>query len=424
MAAVNEVHENDLALFQSTETETGKQSREWVSYRPVNQLTDGAALEFNIPATSTTYVDLKNIRLHVKVKITKHDDSVTSSETDKVGPVNAPLHSLFSQVDLNIQQRPVSEVGPHYPYKAYLDTLFNTVMTEELDAQLFFEDESDGINDTDPNGGNNGLFLRTKFLQDSVIADLTGNLKLDLCQQDRLLLNGVPVNLKFWQTTDAFRLCAKAGSENYKLKIVNAYLEVANVRVNPGVLLGHAEALKKGPALYPYSKSVVKTYAIASGQYSFTQDDVFQGQVPRRLIVGLVSSAAVHGSYTTNPYNFHHYDCNFVGFYVNGQSVPSQPLQPNYGANNYSEVYQRLIHVGNNPRAINIRRRHFKDGYALYIIEPFGQYEEGNNRLPEKGHTRLELKFGTALPETVTAVVYASFPALMKIDESRNVTSD
>lgn len=422
--SINEVHGNELALFQTPTAETGTQRREWVSYRPVNQITEGSALEFNIPSTSTTYIDLKHSELYIKARVTKHDGTQIGDKTaDPVALVNAPLHTMFSQVDLSVQQHPISEVGPHYPFKAYLDTLLDTENKEELQAQGFQEDESGHMDATPDKLKNNGLILRHPLTEGGKMIDLVGDLKLDLCKQERLLINGLPLNLKFWQTNDAFRLMAKAGADHYKLRIEDAVLRVATVKINPGVLLGHAEALKKASAVYPFTKSVVKTYAVAGGQYSFTQDDLFQGEVPSRVIIGLVSSNAVHGSYEKNPYNFQNYDCNFVGFYVNGQSVPSHPLQPNYGADNFIEAYQQLIgRRGNRNTAVTIDRNDYKDGYCLYVIEPFGSYTEDEYRLPEKGHTRLELRFGTALPETCTVIVYAKFPALMKVDESRNVT--
>jgi hypothetical protein len=161
----------------------------------------------------------------------------------------------------------------------------------------------------DPSKTNKGLYDRWEYTKKSNTVDLIGGLKLDFCQQDRLLLNGVPVNLKLWQSPDAFRLMAKDNSEKYKLKIVDASLNVAIVKVNPGVLLGHADALKDTPALYPYNRSIVKNFAVPSGQYSFTVDDLFQSEVPHRLILGLVSSTAAHGEYTKNPFNFQHFDC-------------------------------------------------------------------------------------------------------------------
>ena len=153
-------HDNDLALFKTPEVETATQKREWITVRPISQLTEGAAIEFNVPGTSMTYIDLKNLLLYLKLKIVKADGTHLEAE-DIVGLTNNPLHSIFSQVDVNVQQHPTTKVGSNYAYKAYLDTLLECRSLHDLDCQLFVKDEGGlDMDDTDPNGRNNGLFLR------------------------------------------------------------------------------------------------------------------------------------------------------------------------------------------------------------------------------------------------------------------------
>ncbi|OOZ42659.1 hypothetical protein BOW37_12785, partial [Solemya velum gill symbiont] len=67
--------DKSLALFQNPQTDPGSQGTEWVTYRPVNQLTGGSAIEFTIPPMANTYLDLQRTLLNLKVKITKSDGS-------------------------------------------------------------------------------------------------------------------------------------------------------------------------------------------------------------------------------------------------------------------------------------------------------------------------------------------------------------
>lgn len=89
-----EKHDDDIALFQNREVETATQKREWITVRPINQLTEGAVIEFNIPGTSMTYIDLKNLLLYVKLKIVKADGS-NLEPSSAVGLTNNALHSIF-----------------------------------------------------------------------------------------------------------------------------------------------------------------------------------------------------------------------------------------------------------------------------------------------------------------------------------------
>ena len=39
-----------------------------------------------------------------------------------------------------------------------------------------------------------------------------------------------------------------------------------------------------------------------------------------------------------------------------------------------------------------------------------------------KGHVRLSIRYSEALKETINVIVYAKFPEILSIDQSRNVT--
>ncbi|XP_062572834.1 uncharacterized protein F54H12.2-like [Saccostrea cucullata] len=162
--------------------------------------------------------------------------------------------------------------------------------------------------------------------------------------------------------------------------------------------------------------SNLKIASIAKGEFGFTMDDVFQGEVPSTLILGLVSSSAFSGNYKKSPFNFQHFDCNFVAFYVDGQSFPSKPLQPNYNADTYLEAYQTLVSGREN---VYVEREEYPKGNALYVLDINPYIVDFNTR--RKGHCRLELKFAFPLPESVTLILYGKFPQVLHIDQSRSI---
>jgi hypothetical protein len=180
MATHDDIHSNELALFEEPTIDTGDLGREWVTYRPINQLSDGSAIDFNIPALSTQYLDLKWMKLHVKINITKADrtpivdmkDADGNPTGDTVYIANAPLHSLFTHIDLCLQQLPLSQVGPNYPYKAYLDLLFDTENDQELYSQLFVKDTGGGTGA--------GAKEKTKYLLNGKTTDVIGGLKMSV----------------------------------------------------------------------------------------------------------------------------------------------------------------------------------------------------------------------------------------------------
>jgi hypothetical protein len=412
-------HSDSLALFQLPPTDTAIEKREWIEFRSVSQLNSDSTLEFNIPGSSMNYIDLKESRLHLKVRILKEDGHPIVPQ-DKVALANLPLHAFWRQVDVSIQQRIISSVGTHYPYKAYIDLLLEPEVGRKLryyQGQLFFKDEAGTFEDLDTlTGTNSGLLLRNELTMDSQTVDIEGGLSVDIMQQDRFLLNGMQIQIKLWPSESAFRL--KCGGENpkYRVELVDALFKVCTIKTSPGIILGHAEALKQSPAFYPFVRSDIKSFSVPASQYSFSVDDIFQGNIPMEVIVGIVSSEGFNGNYKKAYNEFKDYNCSFAGFYVDGQSVPQKPFEPNFANKNVVEPYLALFE---NEEDGIINRRDVSGGYSLYRFR-INQQSPALS-LVRKGLTRLELKFNRPLPETCVILIYGKFQALLEVDIARNV---
>lgn len=413
-----------LALFDKPSVNSGVIAYEWTHYRPTSQLTDTGILEFNISGTANSYVDLQCSRIQIKGKIVKRDGS-DIDENDSVGLVNIPLHSLWSQVDISLQQKVISaSVGTNYTYKAYFDTIL-TGNEDKLEyqstSQLFYKDTA-GFMDDSSTTINTGLLERSSFTANSKILQLEGPLFLDICQQKRFIVNGVEINFKFWPNKTPFTLMTSQKDTGYEFKVTGAVLKVCHVNVSPAVLVGHAAALKHSPMYYPFNQSDIKCFSISKGLYDFNADNIFPGGVPATVCVGIVSSKAFIGSYDKNPFNFQNFNCNVCAFYVDDHSVPSQPLTPNYKSDAYADAFLSVFGYGSENTNTPITYKEYKEGYCLYNFRLAELVKDSYMPIPKRGNTRLYIKFAEALPESVTVIVYARFPRILEIDESRNVT--
>lgn len=426
---MQEGHSPELAIFQTPVVDTGVESIEWVGYRPVSQLTSAIGpIEFNIAGHSTSYIDLYRTRLHVKFRITKEDGTPVAI-ANKVGVVNLALQTFWSQVDVSLQNQVVSpNIGNNYAFKSYIDVLLKNEEDPKLSwlqAQLFFVDTHSYMDESDPAGGNNtGLLKRFELTSAGNETDMEGPLYTDITRQRKFILNGVQVNVKLWPNKPEFSLMSSEEGAKYGLRITDAVLKVCMVKVNPGIIIGHAEALETVPATYPYTKTDIRTFSIATGQYAVSIEDVFQGTIPSSLIVGLVASQAYSGNLKRNPFNFQHFNCTNVGFYVDGRSVPTAPIQTNFAKKNSIEAYMTLF-TGTGTYDTNagnyISREEYDEGYTLYILDVDGKHGSTEHAYLKRGHTRLEMRFASPLPEAVTLIAYGSFPASLQIDKSRNV---
>lgn len=417
-------HSDNIAVFNLPTTDAGLESFEWIEYRPSGQLLPNSPIEFNIFGSSTSYIDLKSTLLYIKLKIVNgNNTSVTSN--DNVGLINLPLRTLWSQVDFTLQQQILtSSVSTNYAYKSILDIMLNKDLKNQsnaLQSEGYFTDNADGMDDVDAlQGRNSWLYYRYQLTKDGEIIELMGGLSLDLMDenQNRFLINGIQIGIKLWPNKKEFCLLSSNENADFKVNIVDAKLKLKHIKLTPGAFIGHQEAISQRDALYPFYRSDVKTFNIPTGQYSFSADDLYLGAVPSHLIVTLISSEGFNGSYQKNPFNFKNFDCGYVGFFINGQSIPSSPFTPNFSSNNYLESYYSLC---NNSKVVNFSREEYSKGYCIYVFDLDCCEKEGMFPLIRKGHTRIELKFNTPLSETVTLLLYAKFPSCLSIDAARNV---
>ena len=431
-------HTAQVALFQTPPTNTAVQKIEWFEYQPLC-LNEQAcsALEFRVPGTGAHYFDLPKTRLQLKIKLVQKDGTDLTDRA-KVGPVNLLHSSLFSSVDVNFQQQSINKSAPpQYAYKSYWDTLLrygSDVKASYLQAQLFHPDLAGSFDNADPYPSddddatgsvpNDGLITRANYCKTSKVVELEGPLHIDVFQQPRYLLNGVPIHLKLWQNSDAFKLMSSERGAGYRIVITSAVLKMCGVTITPEVLLAHNEALKKSPALYPFYQSDFKVFSLAKGLYDFTADNLYQGAVPSKVLVALVAAEAYNGTYSRNPFNCQHASLKHLAFTVDGVSVPARPLQLDYSADQYLDGYLTLFtgcgFYGANESS-GISRYNYKKGYCLYLIDLDSQHSTDYLPLPKQGNTRIAVHFAHALPEAMNLVVYGKFPAVLKIDAARNV---
>ena len=131
-----------LDLFSVPLTQTAVEEGAFVEFHPLATLSPAAPIEFYISGATTDYLDLTNAHLHIRAKITKADGSALDAATD-VAPTNYWLHSLFSQVDVSLNDTLVSPSENTYPYRAFFEATLNygkDAKEGHLSSALFYGD--------------------------------------------------------------------------------------------------------------------------------------------------------------------------------------------------------------------------------------------------------------------------------------------
>ncbi|XP_067653350.1 uncharacterized protein F54H12.2-like [Haliotis asinina] len=361
-----------LNLFTLPPYQTSVQKHYFVNVRPLSQINDGAPLEFQVNNSGPDYTDLRRTRLHVKVKVTQADG--TSLATDEnVAPTNLFLQTMFSQLAVYLQNQLVSSTNNHYAYKSMMKVLLGygeEAKNTQLSTQLFYKDVGDNDADLESSNvtgsSNTGVLARSAFIAESKEFTMSGPLYEDIFDMNRLLPNDVDLTLKMFRSEPKFCLMSSVTAHEFKVHLLDAYLQVCKVKVNPALILAHNTLFEKSNALYPYTKSEVKVTSIPTTQQAHTIDNV-SNPVANRYVVGLVESSSLNGSYTGNPYNFKSSMLKKMALYIDGVSVPGQPVE----ADDVTCYVNMLDGMGvwNEDKGNGISRSEFLLGNALFVFD-------------------------------------------------------
>jgi hypothetical protein len=381
-------------------------------------------------------MDLSRSFLYLRVKITQAN-SANIAGGDEVGPINLPIHSAFSHMELELGGRVISDSNGLYPYRAYLETLLNLTGGEQqllqLESALWKKDTSERfLNFATANGSpNEGLVARAQNFRRSNEVELVGRQHLDIFHQTKLILPNVSLRLRMIPSQNNFLLVspapvAQAVQNDYRFEILEARFCVYTIEVTNNFSLSHEQLLLKGNARFPIKRVTMKHLSIPQGHQSALYDNVFLGTLPTRILMGMVTDAAMAGGYQQNSFNFEHFNLSYLSLYVNGEQYPSKPFAPDFAANRYLREYSSIfdgdLSQCSNSKSVSISRAEYAHGYTLFLFNLSPDPNARNCITPSRnGSVRKELKFSQATAQTINLILYAEFDSLIEIDKFRNI---
>ncbi|XP_067684463.1 uncharacterized protein F54H12.2-like [Haliotis asinina] len=219
---------------------------------------------------------------------------------------------------------------------------------------------------------NAGLVARWRVIQ----VELTGRLHCDLFLQDRYLVDGVPIKLELIRSPSDFYLMS-AGDVECRLELTKA---------------------------------------------DFHKDQLVGGQLPIRLVLGLVDNDAFAGSKEKNQFHFKHNNVTSLKPKLNGQEVHGTEIQSDFQNNSgslkklYMNLFRNTGHLCQ-EHPCNLTLDEFRNGFTLWVVDLTADLgaDECHNYPRHTGKLGLELQFAEPLSRPVTLVCYEEYEAYLKL---------
>lgn len=384
-----------------------------------------ADLTFEIKGQEN-FVALHESVLFVKLKVTKGDgstainDAATTSQ-DKVSIVNNALHSLFSKVEVKINNH-VAECVENYPYRAYIEQL-TSFDRETLEVResgtVGWAKDTVGKHDEVTLVDNVGAKERAKYIKNSRDVWFCGRPHTSLFTQGCSIPPNNNITVKFTGSKDCFVLLSASSSSSpatYKVIVLDAYLSVMRQYVQPSLLQAHRLLREKGVGIPIQMRNVVVTSAaLPTGNREITDfRSLFSSSpasmLPDRFFLFFVENDNAEGSYAKNPFNLKH--CGITKLDVQVSKLNHQKLEyePDFSSANtslpmyYDFLREFAAHNGN--RSVNLSLEEFAGGYTVFPFRIVPRCDHGNYLGPVE-HGTLTIKMTLKDAPTTSLKVFA-----------------
>lgn len=473
---------SELDIFQKPIYQTSVNRYKYVSINPSGDIQKGTLpMTFNINKSENEYIDLSNIFCYVKCSIRKIGDNSLLASNVAVSPVNNFMHSLFSEIQLIINDKSDKPlITSNYPIKSFYENLLNygsEGKSAHLQSELFIKDDHKFMNittltkqevkneaqtsslqqnkvnkdvfnaaDTDSTmneddgestievdikttsvvkyAANAGLVFRKKRF-DVRECKMYGKLHADLFSYNKYFPNTISnLTIIMKKNDDKFLLKGEDNTAKlYTVQIESIYLDVKKVSIDNDVLLAHSATLAKGHnIILPFSKVVIDKRKIETQSKEVTLANLYPDKFPKRLIIGFVANEAA-SSHTANPINFEFFKLKEIKFKIDNDTFKSYEFDEKFQS---IKAYHSLFTdtgINISDSSIDISLEEHSSGYGLIAVDLSrdGCSSEVHFNLDRKGTFDIELKFSDALSAPIWAVIYNEYNSLLQIDNFKNV---
>ena len=422
---------SDLDFFSVPPTQISISSGHWACVQSKNNLDDNGPWSFELNS-GPYYVQLAKNYLYLKVKLVQTSaagDTDISVADDKIGPINLFASTFFKSLRVYLGSKLISDSGDLYAYRALLETELNfdksVKETGHLKVALYSQDRPpDHLEDF----SNEGLKERVGWFIESNEVEMMAPLHSDLFNSQKLLPTNSKLRIELSRNEPDFFLqnynIAANQTRKYAVRVVDMKWYIRLMDLARSAHLAIEGVLLQTPIKIPIRRVQVTRLSVPRESLRTPHSTIFNGEIPRRVVVGMVERAAFIGSKEKNPFCFKPFGIKEIYLNAGGVIYPRDHLQTDFKKNGFFRAYLQLLesmglgYPQNHSCAISPQL--YKSGMCLFAFDLTPSETDGNFwDLSRQGPTTLEATFSEPLPQAIEVIIFAEFDGLIRVDRNR-----
>ena len=401
-------------------------------------------LKFTIPGNDS-FVNLFKSDIYLKLKLvgvgkigeTDVNTKWSKIKVSKLSVVNNIAHSLFKSIKVRVANQDITISDDCYGYKAYLQILLNS--TEESQKTYYkvngwIKDKAGKMNemvsDTAETCENPAVIERRKlFTDEDGIAEVFLKPHVGICFLDKSIIPYTDIEFELTRhDNNDFYMCHNAASHLFDIEILEAKYWVQRYKCQKNYVSDVEKMIIEHPLTYRIKDSFVNNFSIPQGLSNYSNDNLFySGSVPERIIFLFIPTTAYNGNAKENPFDFRHFEIESIKLMKNGQLYPTPEILTNFKTTPFLFIpaYNRFMKsIGSdyNSHTTSITTEEYHNGFYItsYLMAP--DQESGSDLSSitnSPSQIRVDIRFGTPLPEPVQMLVYFESETTMMLNVKR-----
>ena len=334
----------------------------------------------------------------------KAEEEETAEEDAPVAlvtQVNNVLHSVFSNVEVYINNQQVYNSNGLYAHKSYISNNFTGAISEYkgvLHCERYDYEEFP-VEIMEAPLSEPFFTRRMKMLSRPDGFMLYGKLGVDFFSNSELLYPNMKIRVRPFRARPNFYKISD--NPNVSLGNVDCSLYTRRIALKDDYHKKRMDMLAYTPVEFNYLEILAKTFIIPARQKQFIQENVFNNAPNRRIAIAMNTNSAFTGSYTENTFWYQQFELRQIRIHRGGQSIVD------FDAADNCRLYVTTMKAMNLQDDIpSVPIDNFKDHYVLVFDLTSMQDATENCHYPELVGQLLKLELNFTFPlEHVTELI-------------------